>query len=421
MRTAGTWAIADHWRLTRPQHTHCGSLYIRFTHELRNPGHGWALMKPTFTTIALLTSSLLIPSAIAHREAAPQPKVQLALLLDTSNSMDGLIEQAKTQLWKVVNTFIESKKDGKVPFVEVALYEYGNQGLKPGQNFIRQVQPFTRDLDQVSADLFALKTNGGDEYCGAVIERAVQDLKWDASGQVYKSIFIAGNEPFTQGSVSPNTACKEAIGRGVVVNTIHCGPNDVGLSGGWHQGAQLAEGTYMVINQDAVVAHVNAPQDKEILRLNKCLNETYIPFGAVGAEKKQSQIVQDSNARSKASAGADVQRALTKASSNYWNATWDLADRSLEKDFDWSKVGDAQLPEAMRGLDLDGRKKYVADKIVERQQIQTEIKKLNKARVAYVAEKRQESSTETAQTLDKVVTKTVREQATKKGYLFGKN
>ena len=177
----------------------------------------------------------------------------------------------------------------------------------------------------------------------------------------------------------------------------------------------------MVINQDAVVVHVSAPQDKEILRLNKCLNETYIPFGAVGEEKKISQIAQDSNAKSKASAGADVQRALTKASANYWNATWDLADRSLEKDFDWSKVSEAQLPEAMRELDLEERKKYVASKIAERQEIQAEIKKLNNARVAYVDEKRKESSTETAQTLDKVVTQTVREQATKKGYLFGKN
>ena len=59
---------------------------------------------------------------------------------------------------------------------------------------------------------------------------------------------------------------------------------------------------------------------------------------------------------------------------------------------------------------------------IDRILLQEQIKKLNKARVAYVAEKRQESSTaETAQTLDKVVTKTVREQATKKGYLFGKN
>lgn len=378
-------------------------------------------MKRTIATIALLTTSLLIPTALAHKTIAPQPKVQLALLLDTSNSMDGLIEQTKTQLWKVVNAFIESKKDGQVPFVEVALYEYGNQGLKPGQNFIRQVQPLTRDLDQVSADLFALKTNGGDEYCGAVIERAIQDLRWDASSQVYKAIFIAGNEPFTQGPILPNAACKDAIGRGVVVNTIHCGPNDVGLSGGWNQGAQLAEGTYMVINQDAAVAHVSAPQDQEILRLNECLNKTYIPYGAVGEEKQQSQVAQDLNARSKASAGADVQRALTKASANYWNATWDLADRSMEKDFDWSKLSDAQLPEAMRGLDLEGRKKYVADKLAERIKIQAEIKELNKARVAYVAKKRQENSSETAQTLDKVVTKTVREQATKKGYLFGKN
>ena len=196
------------------------------------------------------------------------------------------------------------------------------------------------------------------------------------------------------------------------MNTIHCGSNDVVLLGDWGQGAQLAEGTYRFISQDVVVVHVSAPQDKEILRLNKCLNETCIPFGAVGAEKKIYQIAQDSNAKSKASAGADVQRALTKASANYWNATWDLADRSLEKDFDWSKVSEAQLPEAMRELDLEERKKYVASKIAKRQEIQAELKKLNNARVAYVDEKRKESSPETAQTLDKVVTQTVREQAT---------
>ena len=29
--------------------------------------------------------------------------IQMAILLDTSGSMDGLIEQAKAQLWKIVN------------------------------------------------------------------------------------------------------------------------------------------------------------------------------------------------------------------------------------------------------------------------------------------------------------------------------
>ena len=36
--------------------------------------------------------------------------VQVAILLDTSNSMDGLIEQAKTQLWRVVNELAITEK-----------------------------------------------------------------------------------------------------------------------------------------------------------------------------------------------------------------------------------------------------------------------------------------------------------------------
>ena len=31
------------------------------------------------------------------------PEIKVALLLDTSNSMDGLIDQAKAQLWQIVN------------------------------------------------------------------------------------------------------------------------------------------------------------------------------------------------------------------------------------------------------------------------------------------------------------------------------
>ena len=43
------------------------------------------------------------------------PKIQLAVLLDTSGSMSGLIEQAKAQLWKIVNEF-GLVRDGVVRF-----------------------------------------------------------------------------------------------------------------------------------------------------------------------------------------------------------------------------------------------------------------------------------------------------------------
>ena len=67
-------------------------------------------------------------------EPPPQPSVQIAILLDTSNSMDGLIAQAKTQLWNVVNEFVRAKKNGRPPAIQVALFEYGKQlALRPAR------------------------------------------------------------------------------------------------------------------------------------------------------------------------------------------------------------------------------------------------------------------------------------------------
>ena len=282
------------------------------------------------------------------QEKEGQAKVQLAILLDTSSSMSGLIEQTKTQLWKVVNTFIDAKQNGQVPFVEVALYEYGNTRIQDGKNWIRCIQPLTRDLDQISEDLFALSTNGGDEYCGAVIQRATTDLKWDTSAEVYKAIFIAGNEPFTQGPVKADEACKKAIAQGIIVNTIHCGQETVGVNTGWKSGALLADGSYLAINHNAAVVHIEAPQDEKIVKLNEELNKTYIAYGKIGQAKLESQTVQDANALSKKKSGAAVGRAVTKASKNYWNGNWDLGDASKAKDFDWATVKEADLPEEMK-------------------------------------------------------------------------
>ena len=66
-----------------------------------------------------IASAALLPCFALHAEEAKAPEerplVQLAILLDTSNSMDGLIAQAKTQLWQIVNEFIAAKQDGKAP------------------------------------------------------------------------------------------------------------------------------------------------------------------------------------------------------------------------------------------------------------------------------------------------------------------
>ena len=116
------------------------------------------------------------PAAIFETDEKSDNKIQVALLLDTSSSMDGLIEQAKARLWDIVNTLTTLKYQGKTPTIEIALYEYGNDNLSPETNYIRQVSTLTTDLDLISEKLFSLTTYGGSEYCGAVISDATK--KW---------------------------------------------------------------------------------------------------------------------------------------------------------------------------------------------------------------------------------------------------
>ena len=59
-----------------------------------------------------------------------KPVIQVALLLDTSGSMSSLIDQAKTELWSIVNKLGEAKYKGQSPRIEVALYEYGKSSLE---------------------------------------------------------------------------------------------------------------------------------------------------------------------------------------------------------------------------------------------------------------------------------------------------
>lgn len=394
---------------------------------------------PTRITTLGLAAILAIIPATAQEKSPPavkagkvvtpaekpgQAKVQIAILLDTSSSMSGLIEQTKTQLWKIVNTFIDAKQNGQVPYVEVALYEYGKSALSKEENWIRRIQPLTRDLDEISKQLFALQTNGGQEYCGAVIQRAASDLKWDPSNKVYKAIFIAGNEAFTQGPVNASESVKDAIAKGVIVNTIHCGGEQAGISGGWKNGAMLADGKFLTIDHNRAVVHIEAPQDKEIVKLNTDLNKTYLAYGKIGASKKHDQRVQDKNAKEKAASGASVQRAVSKGSSNYWNGNWDLVDACKKKGFDITKVAKKDLPKEMQNMTPEQCKAHVTKMSEQRATIQKQIMELNKKRTAYVAAKRKElaekEGNKAEKTLDEAVASTVRAQAEKKGYAFKK-
>ena len=347
----------------------------------------------------------------------PRPSVQIAILLDTSGSMEGLIAQAKTQLWNVVNEFVRAKKDGRPPAIQVALYEYGKATLSPNEGFVRQILPLTDDLDRVSEELFALRTNGGEEYCGWVIREAANKLDWSRTGEVYKAIFIAGNEPFTQGPVDFHASCRSAIEGGIVVNTIFCGPNGAGMTTGWKDGATLADGRYMSIDQDQKVVEIPAPQDAEIARLGGDLNKTYLPFGKLGMAGQARQAAQDVNALN-ASPAAIASRSYSKANAVYCNDAWDLVDAIKNGKCKLEELKDDELPADMKTLDQAARKAKVDEASKRRGEIQAKILTLNKDRELFLAAERKKQAGAKDDTLDQAIVKAIRDQATRHHFQF---
>ena len=346
-----------------------------------------------------------------------RPAVDVAILLDTSNSMDGLIKQAKSQLWSIVQQFAEAKKNGQTPILRVALFEYGNTSLPASEGYIRQVVQLTDDLDAISEALFALRTNGGDEYCGQVIKEAVKRLDWSGEPNSYKAIFIAGNEPFTQGSVKYRKACKKAIEQGIIVNTIHCGSYAAGVSGQWQDAAKIAEGKYLNIDQDRAIAHIKCPQDKIIIRLNEELNKTYLWFGSSAARSryKTNQLAQDENA-AELSAPALVGRVVTKAGKAYRNTSRDLVDAFADNKSIVVEVADDELPEEVRKLSKEDRIAHVEAMLAKRKQLQEQIAKLNRERQAFI----QQSASAVAQageaTLGEAVVEAIQSQLQDSGF-----
>lgn len=346
-----------------------------------------------------------------------KPKIQIAILLDTSSSMSGLINQTRNQLWQVVNEFSSAKRQGVTPSLEVAIYEYGNNSLSSEQGFVRQVSGLTAELDQVSEALFSLSTNGGDEYCAYVINSALTELNWSRSDTDIKAIFIAGNEPFTQGPLSYKTVLNKARSMGITVNTIHAGDRHEGIQGEWQQAALLAGGDFMSINHNHRVAHIATPMDKKLNELNLQLNKTYLPYGEQGATKAKRQTQQDKTSES-ISPALLAKRAKSKASSLYNNSSWDLVDAVTDGKVKIKDLPASALPEPLKPLNETQRQDYVQKKSNERSEIKAKIKTLSDQRDRYVSTRKSELKSPAVSTINDAMSSSIRKLGNSKHYEF---
>jgi hypothetical protein len=341
-------------------------------------------------------------------------KIQVAILLDTSGSMEGLIEQAKSRLWNIVNTLTTLKFQGKTPEIEIALYEYGSYNRYDG-DYIRQITPLTTDLDLISQELFVLTAGGSEEYCGTVIRKATRNLDWGQNETDMKLIYIAGNEIFEQGKIPYTVAIKEAIGKNIYVNTIHCGSRDVGIRDFWQDVATKGNGKFFNIDSNAKVRYIVTPFDDEIQHCNMRLNDTYISYGKDGYSKKENQKTQDKNASSISSANS-TERAVSKSKNVYKNTSWDLVDKYKEDKKALETIDKEYLPEELQDKSKEEIKGFVEQKEKERATIQKQISELAVKRQAYIDE--QPKNNDPDDDLGKAINESILTFAKTKGYTF---
>lgn len=369
------------------------------------------MKKILFSVFTLLTTIPILVGQIT----SPR-KVQLVILFDTSNSMDGLIEQAKSRIWAIVNETTGLRHNGLVPYLEIAVYDYGNSGISAEKKYVRQQTGFTTDLDLISGKLFGLRTNGGEEYCGAAIQQSLNDLNWSTNSLDLKLIYIAGNEPFNQGPVDYKKVCEIASAKGIFVNTIYCGNFDQGVNEFWKEGATCSRGDYFNINSNERIVQIATPYDEKIKDLNYKLNGTYVTYGANGMQKKEMQATEDKNALSQGFA-VNSERTLVKSKSSYNNSTWDLVDAAKNDTAAISKMKEEELPTELKGKTTVEKELYVKEKTVERQKIQDEIGKLGKSREAYIqAEKAKNLDAKKTDDFGTAISKSLRAKAIAIGY-----
>jgi hypothetical protein len=371
-------------------------------------------MKALTIVVAFIVAVSADLQAKSIAPAKEQP-IDLVICLDTSNSMDGLIGAAKAKLWDIVNELGRAKPK---PHLRVGLYAYGTPTYGADSGFVRKVLDLTDDLDTVYAKLTELRTNGGDEYVARVVRAGTIEQPWSDEKNALKIIVVAGNEAATQDPKFKTVdVCKDAITKGIIVNTIYCNPPGSPEAAGWREAARAADGQFASIDQDKGIVTISTPFDAKLAELSGEVNKTYVAYGRQGAEKRSLQFRMDA-ASAQASPSVAASRAVAKSGGQYRNAGWDLVDAREQKDFDLSKVKKEELPAEIQTMSVEQQRMFLDEKAAERAKIQKEINELNVKRQNYISDEMKKSGQSTDKAFDAAMLAAIRTQAEKQHFTF---
>ncbi len=217
----------------------------------------------------LLSAGMLLPGITsqsvladeASKAGAERPVLDLAFCIDTTGSMGGEIEMVKKKTKDLVAKLASGKP---APIVRVGLVAYRDRG----DDYVTKVFPFSDDIDKVVKDITALNAAGGGDTPEAVnqgLHSALNDLEWTKNKKASKLLFLIGDAGphIYPGDFTWENEAKNAISRGIQINTIGCDGLDSAGTGVFEKIAKLSDGSYETLAYRQEI--VNADGKRETL------------------------------------------------------------------------------------------------------------------------------------------------------------
>ena len=338
-----------------------------------------------------------------------EKNIELVFVVDTTGSMGGLIQGAKTKIWNIVNDVMQHQKKGTK--VKIGLVAYRDRG----DAYVTKVTGLSEDLDKVYATLMDFQAQGGGdepEDVRQALWNGANSIQWSkTSSNLSKIIFLVGDaRPHTDYKDFPTTVetAKQAKKDGVIINTIQCGSLRE-TDKYWREIAQYAGGEYFSIAQDGGTKTIVTPYDEQLRSLSTKLDSAYIPYGTTKERSRALAMAEETSGkiRDAAPAEAMAERAVNKSMNRYSYSSDDLVQGVENGNVKLQDLEEDQLPENMQKMTATEREAYVNKKISERKEIRAEIASVSRQREEYI---RKNTPKESQSGFDAAVSKALAKQ-----------
>jgi hypothetical protein len=341
-------------------------------------------------TIIVIAASLITAGIAAAAGAQARPRVEVVFALDSTGSMSGLIEGAKQKIWSIANGIADAKIK---PELRIGLLSYRDIG----DDYVTKRYDLTDDIDAVFERLRSFNADGGgddEESVNQALSESVALYSWSSAPGTLKIVFLVGDYPphmdYSQDIKYPAT-CKEAVKRGIIINTIQCG-DLAETAAAWKRIAELAHGDYVALLQSGNMAEIETPFDDDIAKASADLGKTLISYGSAEEQSRSEDKIKRA-AEAPASVAADRAAYNLSSGGKAIQGRGDLLEDANAGLVDPAKLKDADLPPEMKGMDAKQRSAYIKSLEAKRASLNVRLTDLNAKRGAYLETERKRLAT----------------------------